>query len=143
MTLADWTPLYARLCAGLSRKESPAQSRAYFDAVSEFPASVVADAVVQACSTTWPPTHPHAGELRGLAINIRRARTTVPASACDVCHGDKFTYSTCEGWHSVNGKAEPVNRQQLCRRDFPHAKHKDAHFCPQCHPAARRTEPAA
>lgn len=143
MTLQDWTPLYGRLCAGLSRKETPAQLRAYFDALSEFQTHVVAEAVKVACSRVWPPTRPAAADVREIAIGIRRNHL-VPASACDVCHGDLFTVAWCEGWRSVpGGKAEPVNRQALCERDFPHRSHENAHFCYQCHPAARRTEPAA
>lgn len=142
MTLQDWTPLYSRLCAALGRKETPAQLRAYFDALGSFSTGVVTEAVKIACSRTWPPTHPHAGDVAEICHGIRRSHT-VPASTCDVCHGDKFTITQCEGWHQVAGQVVPVNRQALCRRDFPHAKHEDAHFCYQCHPAARRTEPAA
>jgi hypothetical protein len=142
VTFDEWTPVYGFLCAGLSRKEDGKQARAYWEALKSFPVTVVREAVTIAISRTWPPTHPHAGDVAECCTAVMRSRS-VPASSCDVCHGDKFTIAQCEGWHQVGGQVVPVNRQALCRRDFPHAAHEDAHFCWQCHPAARATEPAA
>ena len=134
--------MYERFCGGTERKVTPAQERAYFDALSRFSSGVVAEAVKRACSRTWPPMRPQAGDLVELCAVVLKERA-VPGSVCDVCQGDKFTYTHCEGWTAKNGEAMPVNRQALCRRDFPHSAHDEAHPCYQCHPAARREDDAA
>ncbi len=141
MTLQDWAPLYSRLCAALGRKETPAQMRAYFDALSEFTTAVVVESVKVAGSRVWPPTRPAAGDVREIAQGIRR-QSTVPAAVCDVCHGDRFTVTQCAGWRSggPGQRPDPVDRQALCGRDFPHAAHEEAHPCRQCHPLALRQQ---
>lgn len=134
MTLQEWTPLYSRLCAALGRKETPAQLRAYFDAMHSFPAFVVTEAVVTASSRTWPPTHPHAGELREIAVGIRRAKVA-PASMCDVCHGSTWTQHHCEGvTHAVDGlPIRPISLARFCGHgDIVHQAHEFAVRCYQC-----------
>lgn len=141
MTSQEWRPIYERLCGALERKPTPAQERAYFDALSSYPVSVVADACRQAASRTWPPTHPHAGEIVELAASLRRART-VSAAACDVCAGDKFQQWHCAGVTAPDAQTKPypVDRSQYCGRDWVHADHAWATTCPQCHPVSRAQE---
>lgn len=135
MTPQDWEPLYSRLCGGLGRKETPAQHRAYFDALHTFPVTVVTEAVLRACSRTWPPTHPHAGDVVDLASAVMRERA-VPGSKCDVCHGETFTVHFCAGVSAPDGRTKPapVDRSEYCGRDWVHADHDFARRCYQCRP---------
>ena len=141
MTFEDWTPLYGYLCAGLSRKEDGKQCRVYFEAVKLYPGHVVAEAVKVAVSRTWPPTHPHAGDLAECCTAVQRSRN-LPMATCDRCQNVKFLITECAGWKAGQGQPEPVDRQRLCGRDFPHGPHEDAHPCPQCHMASRQPEAA-
>ena len=130
MTLQEWTPLYSRLCAGLGRKETPAQMRAYYDALSDYSVLLVTEAVKSACVRVWPPTHPHAGELRELARQHRNAHSA-PAATCDLCHG--------EGWIIVPGASQVVRMPNPRHGAEPHYLETSwtpdlAQRCPQCRP---------
>lgn len=133
MTIQDWKPIYERLCGGLSRKATPAQERAYFDALRTFPAFVVAEAVRRASARTWPPTHPHAGDLVELAAVQMRERAA-PKATCDVCHGDTWEQFHCAGVTATGPETKPlpVDRANYCGRDWVHADHDYARRCRQC-----------
>lgn len=142
MTFEEWVPVYRLLCSALGRKDRPEQARAYFNAVEGHSVGVVREAVTVLTSRVWDkPTRPNAGDLVDACLGVKRSRT-VPASRCDRCHGDRFLVTQCAGWQSGPDGSIPVDRSRLCRRDFPHHAHEDAHPCPQCHPAAMK-EPAA
>lgn len=135
MTFDEWVPLYRLLSAGLGRREKPEQARAYFETLQRFPMSAVREAVSVVTSRVWDKaTRPNAGDLAEATVGVMRGRR-VSAEVCDVCHGDRFTVTHCEGWKG-GATPEPVNRQAVCRRPWPHAAHEEAHPCRQCHPLA-------
>lgn len=133
MTAQDWRTLYERLCGGLSRRPDPAQERAYYDALSRYPVAVVSEAVRQACAKTWPPTHPHAGDLVELASVEMRGRVA-PASTCGVCGGGTWMVHHCAGVSAPDNVTPPapVDRAHCCGRTYVHADHDYATRCPQC-----------
>lgn len=131
-----WQREYGRLVTAYGKARNSEQMGVYFAALSRYPMTAVVEAVTAAIreSRGWPS----AAELAERA-HAYLAGHQAPAAMCDVCHGDKFTFSVCEGYHTPDTSQPPVpvNERAVCRRDFPHAKHEDAHFCRQCHPAAR------
>jgi hypothetical protein len=135
-----WAREYGRLITAYNRTKSAEQASVYFTALQHYPVTAVVEAVTGAIreSRGWPS----AAELSERA-HAYLAGHQAPASACDRCQGVKFLISDCAGWRTPQGgKPEPVDRQQLCRRDFPHAKHEDAHPCPRCHPLAQKVAAA-
>lgn len=130
-----WAHEYSRLVTAYNRARNAEQASIYFAALQHYPQTAVHAAVEAAIreSKHWPT----AAELTERA-NSYLAGHQAPASLCHVCHGMRFTVQHCEGYHTPSGKPVPVNPDAVCRRDFPHARHAEAHPCDQCHPAARR-----
>jgi len=130
-----WAREYGRLITAYNRTRHAEQASVYYAALQHCPQTAVTAAIDAAIreSRSWPT----AAELVDRAYNYL-AGHQAPASVCDRCRGVRFLISECAGWRTGPGKPEPVDRQQLCGREYPHAPHKQAQPCPQCHPAASR-----
>lgn len=87
MTYAAWTALYKRLCALYGKTPNGTQGAAYYEAVSQFPETVMEQAItaVSREHKTWPSVAVLCEAARGILRGL-----TLPASACQTCHGDMW-----------------------------------------------------
>ncbi len=87
MSFAAWKDLYARLCSLYGRKPNGTQGAAYYEAVSRFSESVMEQAITRVAAEhkTWPAVAVLCEAARGIMRGM-----VMPASACDLCHGDTW-----------------------------------------------------
>lgn len=138
----QWVFLYGRLATAYNRTRNADQVSVYYEALGRYPTTAVEAAVATAIreSRGWPT----AAELAEYARGYLTAHQA-PASMCDRCRGARFTVHDCAGVSAPDARSQPlpVDRTAFCGRDYVHVGHPFARHCPQCHPGARRTEPAA
>ena len=87
----------------------------------------------RACAKTWPPTHPHAGDLAELASVVMRERRA-PLATCEVCKNSTWRVLPCAGVSAPDAVTPPapVDPKQHCGHTFVHADHDFCVRCPQC-----------